>query len=80
MTMSSLVQVTYWYNEVKRDAPDALIYLVGTKSDESESKSAKISDAVKLAQDWGAEFRTVSARDSTNVNELFQHMIDKLMQ
>jgi GTPase SAR1 family protein len=34
--MASFQELPFWYNEVKRNAPDATIYLVGTKSDEPD--------------------------------------------
>lgn len=61
-----------------RTAPDALIYIVGTKFDEPEAKLVKLSDALKLAKEWSAGFFTISSNDGTNVNELFDNIYSKI--
>ncbi|KAJ3221729.1 Ras- protein Rab-34 [Clydaea vesicula] len=62
---SSFSELTYWM------APDALVVLVGTKSDNSDDISIQHADALKQAKEWGIEYKAVSAKTGQNVNELF---------
>ncbi|KAI8914392.1 P-loop containing nucleoside triphosphate hydrolase protein [Gorgonomyces haynaldii] len=48
LNLATFNELGFWYNEVKRNCPDALLYLVGTKMDEPEGKVVKIPDAIKL--------------------------------
>ncbi|KAJ3414532.1 Ras- protein Rab-26 [Chytridiales sp. JEL 0842] len=75
---ASFAELGFWYNEIKRSAPSALIILVGTKSDEADSVAIKPSDAIKQAAEWNVEFRAVSSKTGTNVNELFEFLLQSL--
>ncbi|KAI8851313.1 P-loop containing nucleoside triphosphate hydrolase protein [Chytridium lagenaria] len=75
---SVLPRITIWYNEIRRMTPSALIILVGTKSDESDSVAIKVQDALKQAREWNVEFRSISAKTGTNVNELFEYILENL--
>lgn len=46
--MDSFRDVPFWYNELKRCAPDAFVMLVGTKSDEVDNVIVKTGDVMKL--------------------------------
>ncbi|KAI8613984.1 P-loop containing nucleoside triphosphate hydrolase protein [Chytriomyces sp. MP71] len=78
LNQSSFLELPFWYNEVRRISPDALMILVGLKSDEADSVVIKPQDAMKQAQEWNMEFRAVSAKAGTNVNELFDYILDSV--
>ncbi|KAJ3243346.1 hypothetical protein HDU78_000542 [Chytriomyces hyalinus] len=76
LSQSSFMELPFWYNEIKRNSPEALIILVALKSDEADNVVIQPQDAMKQALDWNVEFRAVSAKTGTNVNELFEYIID----
>ncbi|KAJ3143127.1 hypothetical protein HK100_009626 [Physocladia obscura] len=78
LSETSFNELPFWYNEIKRNAPDALIILVGLKSDEADSVVIKPQDAITQALDWGIEFRPVSAKAGSGISELFDHLFDSL--
>ncbi|KAJ3128737.1 hypothetical protein HK101_005350 [Irineochytrium annulatum] len=78
LSVASFQELPFWYNEVKRNAPNALIILVGTKTDEADSVAIKVQDAIKQAKEWNTEFRAVSSKSGHNVNELFELLLDKM--
>jgi GTPase SAR1 family protein len=45
---ASFQELAFWYNEVKRNSPDAILFLVGTKADETESIVVKTQEITKL--------------------------------
>ena len=51
--------------------PDATVFLVGTKSDESDAMAVKIPQVMKLSKEWGVEFRAVSSKTGVGIEELF---------
>ncbi|KAI8814161.1 P-loop containing nucleoside triphosphate hydrolase protein [Cladochytrium replicatum] len=75
LSTTSFQEVSFWYNEMRRVAPDATVILVGTKFDDADNIAVKVPDAVKLAKEWGAAFKTVSSKTGNNVNELFQDLL-----
>ncbi|KAJ3037162.1 hypothetical protein HK097_003590 [Rhizophlyctis rosea] len=78
LNTQSFLELPYWYNEYKRNAPDALVLLVGTKSDEADSIVVPLPDAMKQAKEWNIEFRAVSSKTGVNVVELFDYVVGKL--
>jgi GTPase SAR1 family protein len=51
MNMSSFQELAFWYNETKRNCPDATLVLVGLKAEEADSCAVKPSDMIKLVSD-----------------------------
>ncbi|KND01782.1 small GTP-binding protein domain [Spizellomyces punctatus DAOM BR117] len=78
LSTSSFQELPYWFNEYKRNAPDALAIMVGTKSDDADSIKIKPQDALKQAKEWGIEFRAVSSKTGMNIGELFDHVVASL--
>jgi GTPase SAR1 family protein len=48
LNVDSFQELPFWYSEVKRNAPDATVYLVGTKSDEPDAMVVKVQDILKI--------------------------------
>ncbi|KAI8897118.1 P-loop containing nucleoside triphosphate hydrolase protein [Globomyces pollinis-pini] len=78
MNIASFQELSFWYNEVKRNCPDATIYLVGLKADEPESLIVKIQDIIKLTKDLGVEYKATSAKLGTGIEELFDVILAKV--
>lgn len=53
LNLDSFQELPFWYNEVKRNAPDATVYLVGTKSDEPDAMVIKAQDILKIVSNIG---------------------------
>ena len=51
--------------------PEVSIFLVANKSDLLEARKVQLESGAKLAASYGMEFFEVSAKDGTNVTELF---------
>ncbi|KAJ3184049.1 hypothetical protein HDU85_001900 [Gaertneriomyces sp. JEL0708] len=75
LSVPSFKELPFWYNEYRRNAPDALAVVVGMKADEADNIVVKVQDAMKQAKEWGLEFRAVSSKTGMNVNELFDHIM-----
>ncbi|KAH6562719.1 hypothetical protein BASA50_007437 [Batrachochytrium salamandrivorans] len=73
----SFKEVEFWYNELKRAAPDALVTLVGTKAEDMDNTAVKIQDAMKVAKDWNMDFKAVSSKTGLNIEELFSQVVSK---
>ncbi|OAJ43070.1 hypothetical protein BDEG_26455 [Batrachochytrium dendrobatidis JEL423] len=77
-SQNSFQEIEFWYNELKRAAPDAQIILVGTKVDDSEATAVKIPDAMFTAKDWSVDFKAVSSKSGENIEDLFDQVMSKL--
>ena len=69
------------YNEIKEtiDVTQFLLYIVGNKNDLYENEIVQKEEAELYAQSIKAEFRCVSALDSTGISELFEHVGKQLV-
>ncbi|KAJ3349912.1 Ras- protein Rab6 [Entophlyctis luteolus] len=76
LSQASFNELPFWYNEVRRNAPDAKIVLVGLKCDDADSIVVKQQDGNAQALDWNIEFRAVSAKSGAGVSELFEYIAD----
>ena len=59
---------------------NAVILLVGNKLDLTEQRAVKNEDAMELASSMGIKYFETSAKDDTNVNESFQHLVDAITE
>ena len=46
--------------------------------DEADAIAIKPQDAQKQAEEWGIDFKSVSSKSGTNVNELFDYLRTKM--
>ena len=75
----SLDCVEEWIEDVKQGAPGVLLYLVGNKSDLKEDRAVDEASAKNLRKKLQMlDYLETSAKDGTNVQELFQN-ISKLL-
>ena len=71
----SFDHVAYWMKEIDRLAsPDVCRLLVGNKSDLSEKRVVSTEEGQALANQHGVPFLETSARESLNVDSLFNQM------
>lgn len=69
---SSFNNVENWIKQIhEHSSPEVSIFLVANKSDLLEARKVQLESGAKLAASYGMEFFEVSAKDGTNVTELF---------
>ena len=72
--------VKIWINNIKEEAnPNVIIYLVGNKIDlPPESRTITEEEGKKMANEYKLLFKEASAKLGTNVNEIFQELVEKI--
>ena len=69
----------YWFNDVKDSAPkDAILCLVGNKTDLFEVQRVEEEKARKLAEDNEAIFCLTSAKNDSGIKDLFKKIAEKI--
>jgi small GTP-binding protein len=69
----TLLSLQRWVDELKTNGPpDIILALCGNKADLAGDRRISKEDAAEYAEDIGAFYMEVSAREATNVPELFQ--------
>lgn len=77
---ASFDNLNKWLEFVREDrGNNILIVLLGNKSDLEEARVVSTADADAKAKETGVLFREVSAKDGTNVSEIFKAMIKELI-
>eukprot|EP00826_Nyctotherus_ovalis_P013016 TRINITY_DN1347_c0_g1_i2.p1 TRINITY_DN1347_c0_g1~~TRINITY_DN1347_c0_g1_i2.p1 ORF type:complete len:136 (-),score=40.00 TRINITY_DN1347_c0_g1_i2:56-463(-) len=68
--------VRQWINDLKQVVrEDARIIIIGNKADLSSERQVKPEEGAKFAEGCGALFYEASAKDGTNVEEIFNKLI-----
>ncbi|MFX1244476.1 MAG: Rab family GTPase [Promethearchaeota archaeon] len=76
----TLSNIREWVDDVQKGAPGVLLYLVGNKVDITTERVVKQDDAVKTAKNLGMlGYMETSAKEGTNVKELFQVISELLV-
>ena len=69
-----------WIKELYKSAPDSLIYLVGNKLDLQQKRQVDYLEVESYAEQNEISFIETSAKDSTNVENLFKKICEKLIK
>jgi small GTP-binding protein len=70
-----------WVDDVKLGAPDVLLYLVGNKADLKQERMVTPATGEKIRKTLNMlGYTETSAKDGTNVKELFQTISELLLQ
>lgn len=72
---ASFSDLSYWYNEMLRCCPGAVLLLVGAKSDQTDAMKIAPEDGAKQAAEWGATHITISAKTGSNVDGMCALML-----
>ena len=69
-----------WINQIKEEAnPNVIIYLVGNKIDlPPENRTISEEEGKKMANEYKLLFKEATAKAGTNVNEIFQELVEKI--
>lgn len=77
----TLTCVNEWVDDVKKGAPEVFLYLVGNKVDLKDERLVTSSEAEKVAGNLEMlGYMETSAKDGTNVRELFQTISQLLLE
>ncbi|KAF8567747.1 hypothetical protein P879_02720 [Paragonimus westermani] len=77
---NSFNDVTVWLEELKKFVDsDAQVLLVGNKSDLKHKRKVSVDKSTRFASSKGLPFMETSARDGTNVDEAFTHVIKGIL-
>ena len=70
----------YWYSEVKENSPkDAIIFLIGNKSDLYEKEEVNEEEARKYAEEINSLYKLVSAQNGEGINDIFKMVGERLL-
>lgn len=77
----TLKNIKEWVDDVRKGAPEVLLYLVGNKVDLTTDRVVKPEAAEKMVKNLGIlGYMETSAKDGTNVKELFQAISEYLVE
>ena len=79
-TTQTFENVKVWINQIKEEAnANVIIYLVGNKIDlPKDKRTVTEEEGQKLADEYKFLFKEASAKEGTNVNEIFQELVEKI--
>ena len=79
-TTQTFENVKVWINQIKEEAnANVIIYLVGNKIDlPKDKRTVSEEEGQKLADEYKFLFKEASAKEGTNVNEIFQELVEKI--
>ena len=77
----SFEKINFWMDNIKNNAPEnAKLILVGNKCDLANERKVTIEDGENKARNYNIKFFESSAKDGTNVNELFFYLANEIYQ
>ena len=77
----SLEKTNFWLGQIKINGPEnAKVILVGNKCDLSNERRVSIEEGENFAKRYNIKFFEASAKDGTNVNELFFYLANEIYQ
>ena len=77
----SFEKINFWMENIKNNAPEnAKLILVGNKCDLANERKVSYEEGENYAKNLNIKFFEASARDGTNVNELFFYLANEIYQ
>ena len=77
----SFIRLNFWVEKIKINGPEnAKIILVGNKCDLANERQVSFEEGENFAKKYNIKFFEASAKDGTNVNELFFHLANEIYQ
>ena len=78
---NSFNNIQSWVNDVKAETDEKKKFLlVGNKCDLEDKRQVSREEAEKYAKDKGMKFFEVSAKDGTNIDDMFKSSIQELLE
>ncbi|PRD25549.1 UNVERIFIED_CONTAM: GTP-binding protein Di-Ras2 [Trichonephila clavipes] len=75
-SLEELAPIFALIREVKGNLEGIPMMLVGNKSDEEESREVPYQDGMNQSHKWNCNFMETSAKNNTNVKEMFQELLN----
>ena len=73
-------EMIFWYNEIKRALPNAIIILVGAKDDiNGQLRAIPAKDGDKQAQEFNVNHYVLSSKKNTQITEMWNDLISMMM-
>ena len=77
----SFEKINFWMENIKNNAPEnAKLILVGNKCDLANERKVSYEEGENYAKKFNIKFFESSAKDGTNVNELFFYLANEIYQ
>lgn len=78
---NSFLHLTNWFKKINENIQlkNAIIFIVGTKKD-LENRVVDYDIALEFAKENNAEYYEISAKESTNIDELFTNIVKKIIK
>lgn len=77
----SFESIERWVKELRSiSGKDCIVMLVGNKSDIKDSRAISEQEAKSLANELNLEYSETSALTNTNINQVFQRLVDQIYQ
>ena len=77
----SFEKLNFWVDNIKNNAPENVkLILVGNKCDLANERKVSYEEGENYAKNLNIKFFEASARDGTNVNELFFYLANEIYQ
>ena len=77
----SFEKISFWMNSIKNYAPENVkLILVGNKCDLVNERQVSFEEGENYAKKYNIKFFEASAKDGTNVNELFFYLANEIYQ
>ena len=77
----SFEKINFWMENIKNNAPEkAKLILVGNKCDLANERKVTIEYGENKARNYNIKFFESSAKDGTNVNEIFEELVKQIIE
>ena len=74
-------EMIFWYNEIKRALPNAIIFLVGAKDDiKGQLRAIPAKDGDKQSQEFKVSHYVISSKRNTQITEMWNDLISNMME
>ena len=74
-------EMIFWYNEIKRALPNAIIFLVGAKDDiKGQLRAIPAKDGDKQSQEFKVSHYVISSKKNTQITEMWNDLISNMME
>lgn len=78
---NSYQHIEKWVEQIKEAGnADIIMMLVASKSDLKDERKVSYKQGEELAERYGMDFLEVSAKDGSNIEEIFNKLTDKVMK
>ena len=78
--METFEHIQMWNEQLKQEAPECEVVLIGSKSDLNHQRAVSTSSAESFAKENKMRFLETSAKNGTNVEKMFEIVTDLMLK